>query len=292
MKVVFYTSGAAGSGRLVRGIAVGNALKRSGFNGEFTILSSSGFAHLADLFGIEHLEIPLENEFELSKENYKNSLLYATLQALEPDVLVIDLLWFSLYYFIHELPCKKIFICHQVVPDFFAIRQPGVSMTFLPEQYDKLIAIEPFDSEFGFERINPVIIRNRDELFPPEAAREKLGLPGNAKTALIAVNARPGDYEQIRQKYDYLRNEGYTLLYSSNYKGGLFPIVDYYNAVDLVVCLAGYNQFWECRFFNKNAIYETIPLRFSSMSKRIEECGEVTFTQNGADRLAELVLNG
>ena len=65
VKVVFYTSGTTGSGRLVRGIAVGNAITRRGLAWEYTIVNSSPFARLADTFGQRHIEIPPEHEDRL-----------------------------------------------------------------------------------------------------------------------------------------------------------------------------------------------------------------------------------
>ncbi len=109
MRVVFYTSGTTGSGRLVRGIAVGNAIRRAGLDWDFTILSMSPFAHLADSFGHRHIEIPPETEDRLSRDNYTGSELYENLVSLNPDVLIVDLVWFSLYHFIRELPCRKIY---------------------------------------------------------------------------------------------------------------------------------------------------------------------------------------
>ena len=41
--------------------------------------------------------------------------------------------------------------------------------------------------------------------------------------------------------------------YSTNiYGDGIFPIADYYNAIDLLICPPTYNHFWEARFFNKD----------------------------------------
>ncbi len=289
MKILYYTAGTAGSGRLVRGIAIGNALKRLRFQGEFLLLSSSEFAHLADLFEMEHLEIPLEGDTELSQDNYRNSLLYTTILELKPDVLIIDLLWFPLYYFIDELKCTKLFLCHQVVPGFFSIRDPD--MDFIPSQYDYLIGIEPFESEYNFLPINPLITRNRDEIHSRSIALEKLNLNDQKKNALFAINARPGDFERLREKYEYLEND-FDVTYSTNYRGGLFPVIDYFNAFDLVVCLAGYNQFWECRYFKKEAVFETISLNFSSMEERIRSGENFSFDVNGADQLAEMVVHG
>ena len=109
MRIVYYTSGVAGTGRIVQGISIGNALERKGIESNYTILSSSPFAYLADIFGIHHVEIPLEDDKALSRESCTASVLHRTLLELDPDVLIVDRLWFTLYNFINELRCRKIF---------------------------------------------------------------------------------------------------------------------------------------------------------------------------------------
>ncbi len=289
MRVVFYTSGTTGSGRLVRGIAVGNALRRAGLDCEFTILNMSPFAHLADAFGHRHVEIPPEPEEDLTGETYPGSALYRNLIALDPDVLIVDLLWFSLHHFIDRFTCRKIFLSHWVKDDFFRVPLPGGTLRFRPEQYHQLLAIEPFDTPLPFDRINPVIIRNRDEILDRETALGKLGLSPDEKHCLYAFNGNPGDFDAHRSKYAYLEDEGYAMTYSSNYRGGLFPAVDYFNAFDLVICAASYNQFWESRYFGKQALFENISSRFSSSERRVKYYLRHRFETNGADELVERI---
>ncbi len=290
MKIIFYTSGVAGSGRLVRGIAIGNALKRKKINCDFIIVNSSSFAHLCDQLDIRHIEIPAENSDQLSKENISNSILYKTITGLKPDILIVDLLWFSLYHFIDELKCRKIFICHQVYDTFFSIQLPERELQFNEEQYDFLLAIEPFHSKIQLKNINPIILRNRDEILPRDKVFSKLNLDPSKDVCLYAFNNRPGDFDKYRKKYSYLEYE-YQMIYTSNYTGGLFPVIDYYNAFDFIVCAAGYNQFWEVIYFNKDAVFEHVPLHFSSTEKRVAECMDYQFDENGADQLVDIIFN-
>ena len=289
MKILFYTSGVAGSGRLVRGIAIGNALKRKKINCDFTILSSSSFAHLCDQLEIKHIEIPIESEEQLSKEQITSSTLYKTITKINPDILIVDLLWFSIYNFIDELNCKKVFICHQVVDNFFTIKMPEKELRFNEKQYDLLLSIEPFRSKIKFKNINPLILRNRDEILSREEALTKLNLDPSKEVCLYAFNNRPGDFDKFRKKYSYLEDV-YQMVYTSNYSGGLFPVIDYFNAFDFIVCAAGYNQFWEVIYFNKEAVFEHVPLNFSSTERRVTECSDYQFDENGADQLVDIIL--
>lgn len=289
MRVVFYTSGTTGSGRLVRGISIGNAIHRANLGWDYTIVNMSPFAHLADLFGYKHIEIPPEEEDRLSENTYAASNLYNTIISLNPDVLLVDLLWFPLSHFINELPCKKIFLCHYVRDEFFRVHLRNQTLCFRPGDYHSLLAIEPFRNDLPFDEINPIVIRNRNEILSRDQALIKLNIMTEGKNCLYAFNGNPGDFERNREKYSYLESEGYTIIRSTNYDGGLFPVVDYFNAFDLVICSGGYNQYWEARYFEKKALFETIQGRFSSQEKRIKMGKKLKFTANGADQLVDII---
>ena len=290
MNIVYYTSGISGSGRVVRGISIGNALKRKDVHCSYTIVNSSSFAHLAARLGISHIEIPVEDEDQLSRRRYRSSELYKTIIALAPDVLLIDLLWFNLYHFISELPCKKIFLCHQVFDRFFTIPLEGGAISIRPQDYDLLLAVEPFSCSIPMRQINPIILRNRDEILLREKALELLQLDGSQPISLFAFNAHPGDFERYKKKYNYLEDAGYQIIYTTNYKGGIFPIVDYFNAIDFIITGAGYSAFWEVIFFEKEAVFENFPLMFSSTERRLRECIDYTFDENGADQLVDIIM--
>ena len=294
MRIVYYTSGKAGTGRIVRGISVYNGLQRKGVISEFIILSSSNYANIADQFNIPHVEIPFENETIITRTNYPNSVLYKTLLQLKPDILIVDRMWFTLQYFIEELHCRKIFLTIQVHDRFFKIDLPEETIAFNNRQYDRVIAIEPFKCIIKTETINPIIIRNRNEIYDRYTALQKFNLSGSKPVCLIALNFKEGYLEKMKHKYSYLEDEGYDVIYTSNLKGGgIFPMVDYFNAVDLIICAGGYNQFWEVIYFDKETVFETsLPkLAFTDLQWRIDNCQEYYFDENGADQLADIMMN-
>ena len=289
LKAVYYTSGTTGSGRIVTGISIGNAFKRKGIPCEYTIVSGSDFSHLISDF--INVKIPLEESDALSEKKYRSSSLFNTLKELNPDVLIVDLLWFTLFNFINELQCKKIFLSRQVNDSFFSISLPLKKIEFAPESFNEIIATEPFESVVKMRQINPIVIRNRNEIFPRDEAIHKLGIKGKKSVGLLAYNGTPGEYEAMKKKYDYLESAGYQMIYSTNYSGkGFFPIVDYYNAVDFIVSGAGYNSFWEIIYFNKEAVFEPVKRMFENQERRIIECSDYTFSENGADQLVDIVL--
>ncbi len=294
MRIVYYTSGTTGIGRLVHGIAIYNALVRRGLNPFFTILSSSppDRAGILDRFNIQHIEIPKEDDTDLLTDNYRDSALYRALTALKPEILIVDRMWFTLYNIVDALSCKKIFISSQVIDRFFSLQLPDKTLRFKPEQYHQVIAIEPFTSAITMEQINPLIIRNKDEILEREVALQKLGFTGDRKVCFIGMNFREGYFQKLKEKYAYLEREGYDVIYSSNLEAeGIFPIADYYNAIELIISSATYNIFWESRFFNKEAVFEIVPVKFCDLNRRLRECMDYEFENNGADELVEILMN-
>jgi hypothetical protein len=288
LNIIYFTRGITGWGHIIIGISIGNALKRNGLGCNYTIVSSSDVAFQNT--GINHIKIPPEDENDLSIANYHSSILYKTIIDLKPDLILFDLIWFAMYNFIDELKCIKIFLCHQVSDNFFSINLPDRKMVFNPNHYDKIIGIEPFKSIVEMDLINPVVYRNKDEIFSKEVACKKLNLEEKKPACLFSFNPRTGNFDKYLKRYSYLEDL-YQMIYAHKYQGKLFPEVDYFNAFDFIVCGGGYNQFWEAIYFNKEAIFGPLPLVFEDQSRRIRECQEFYFEENGADQLADIIMN-
>jgi hypothetical protein len=288
MRIVYYTSGITGAGRLVIGIAIGNALNRKKVNCKYTLVHTSPAGHFADDF--ENIKIPLETTVELSPERCRSSILYKTLKKLKPDVMIVNHQWFTIYNFIDELPCRKIYISDQAYDAHFRVPLPGGDLVFNNGQYDRVLAIEPFTPPVPMERINPLIVRNRDEILDRETALERLNLDGSKKIALYNFSGKEGDYESHLKKYAYLDKE-YDVVRISLFGDTLFPVVDYYSAFDLIVCGGGYNNVWSSVYFQKQSLFEPTHLNFSDHAMRIENSQNFNFDINGADQLADIILS-
>lgn len=294
MKIVYYTSAKTGSGHVVLGISIYNGLKRTGIDCTYTILTSGPFTDLAKRAGVVLEPIVSEDENQLDKIRYKTSALYRKLKELDPDILLVDLSWFTLHYFIDELPCKKVFLCRQVSDGAFRIPVKNGPLVFNPDSYTRIFAIEPFSSRIEMERINPIVIRNKNEILSRESARTRLGVDTSRTDqplCLFNFNGKPGEYAHAKKMYSYLEEEGYKMVYTTNFKHGLFPTVDYFNAVDLLICGAGYNAFWEAVYFQKETIFVPFHRRFENQRLRVQMCEEYPVTENGADQLAEKLLH-
>lgn len=147
--------------------------------------------------------------------------------------------------------------------------------------------------DIGARQINPIILRNRDEILPRKRALETLGIgqESGVPNCLFAYNGKPGEYETIRRKYSHMEEAGYRMLFSTNYAGrGHFPIVDYFNAFDFIISGAGYNAFWEIVYFDKEAAFEPVARTFENQWWRVRECQEYYLDVNGADQLVELIM--
>jgi hypothetical protein len=288
LNIVYYTSGITGVGRVVRGIAIGNALKRNNVECNYSILHSSEFSEANSEF--DRIKIPPETLENLNRQNYKKSHIYNALQALRPDILLVDLLWFPLHFFIEELNCVKIFLCRQVDKHFFTIPTKQGTLLFNKKQYDHLLAIEPFSPFMKMRFINPIVIRNHTEILNRKQALERLELVGGKKVCCIAYSGHPGDFEKVKRDYSYLEEE-YEVIHTSTYHEGIFPIVDYFNAIDLLVCGVGYNAFWEAKYFQKQAAFVPTHTRFESQEWRIENCQDYKFDENGADQLVHILMD-
>ncbi len=281
-----------GSGHMVQGLSIGGALSRSEKAFDFSLLSlTTEFGALADRLGYTLEQVPFEGTEALSPERYRGSRLFLRILENLPDILVVDLYWAHLDSFLRELPCKKVFLTRQIDPRTFRFRTPDRELAFRPEDWDLVLRTEPgFDLPFPSESVEPLVIRNRDEILSAEVARRDLGLEPEDRACLFAFNGKDGEGAEVWKSFSYLKEEGWTVVRSDNREGGLFPAMDWYEAFDLVVCGAGYNQFWEARYLRKDAYFVPFPRRFEDQARRVRLCSDYEFEENGADQVVRRIL--
>jgi UDP:flavonoid glycosyltransferase YjiC (YdhE family) len=193
------------------------------------------------------------------------------------------------YRFINDLPSKKIFLTREIADFTFSMDYPEGRIHFDPDTYDRVLAIEPYTNDFVKNQINPIILRNRDEIFSRHKARDFLGIKNGKPVCFFSFSGHPNEYEAAYKTYSYLEDEGYTMINTSNHNGGIFPIMDYFNACDLLICGAGYNSFWEAIYFEKEAIFIPFPRMFEDQHRRVAECQDYRFEENGADQLVDII---
>ncbi len=293
MKILFLTSGTTGIGRLVFSISIYNAFRRRGETVDFTVISNAPAqrAALLDRFGIAHRELPVENHDILLTEKFRYSKLFTAVADINPDILIVDRVWYATLRLIDELSCKKVFITSQVIEKFFSMELPDGTIFFQGDKFHRVIGIEPFPNDLIEEYVNPLIIRNRDEIFSRNEALAGLGVTGEKPVAMVAVNFKKGYLEEFKERYGSLEAD-HEVIYTTNINGGgIFPMADYYNAIDLVAAPPTYNTFWEARYFNKRALFHPVPVRFCDLEQRVRDLSDYEFDENGADQLAEILLS-
>ncbi len=66
---------------------------------------------------------------------------------------------------------------------------------------------------------------------------------------------------------------------------------DYFNVLDFIICGDAYNRFREVIYFDKEAIFKPVPNQFEDQQRRVAECQEYYFEENGADQLVDIIMN-
>lgn len=286
--ILFVTSGATGSGRVVRGLAVGEALRRQSSETRFVLATTSGFGDpLSGLLGIEHRRLDTQTtRGARTKTPAVVASISQLVSELNPSLVIVDLVWFLIQPILSELPCPVVALFRAVDPAFLHYSGVLGEMDFDTRLYAKVVSIEPPHEVPNDWSVEPLVLRNRDEVLSKETATRSLGLDPQRAHCLILQNGNEGEFEWLSATYDYLADEGYEIVRSTNYREkSLFPAVDYFNAFDFVVTGAGYNSVWECVFFEKECVFVPMQRVFENQNARIDRCRDYRFQINGADRL-------
>ncbi len=291
MRIAYYTSGISGWGHLVQGVSIARALARAGVRAEYRMFTSGAVPPFLSA-DTACVRLPAEGKEELSGGRHGTSALFRAFKDFAPDVLLVDLHWFMIHFLASDLRCRKIFLCREVHPSFFTIALRSGTISFRPGDYDLALATEPFGHPFPMEEINPVVLRNPDEILSRREACRRLDLDPADRHCFFTFKENPREELAVRKTYAYLGEEGgYRMVYAADYENGLFPAADYFNACDLLVTGAGYNSFWEARHFRKDAIFIPMPRNFENTYRRVAELSDYEFDGNGADQLVRRMMD-
>ena len=248
------------------------------------------YVDLARRFGVGIGTIPREDEATLAAGNFRDSATFAAIVSFKPDILIVDQFWMTIDTFVRELPGKKVLLTLQMDLSIFHIRTPQREFRFRSEDYDLLIRTEPgYETPFDSIEIQPMIIRNRDEIKSREAALAELGLSGAAQACLFSCSGEENQIAAIWKSFSYLQDEGWEVVRSQHRSGGLFPAIDWYDAFQLIICGAGYSAFWEARWMRKEAFFVPFKRRFEDQARRPALFSDYEFDTNGADELIKLI---
>ena len=286
MRVVFFTFG-MGSGDLVFGASLYFAFRRAGADIDFTALTNCEFSGIVEPF-FEHVHVQPEPE-KLLRTDHDTSLFYA-IEGLSPDVLIVSGIWLPLYRILADLPGRKVFITRMAPEGWFHVPLPDGSIDFDPSAYDLAFTIEPGFSLPGAQAVEPMIVRNHDEVLRREDARDAFRVPVGKKLCVIAHNGYAGELETLIEAYGAPGSEYHVVTATNAAERDLFPLAEYASAIDLLIGGAGYNIFYETRYFEIESILCPFERNADDQAWRLATNSEYRFDENGADTIARRVL--
>jgi hypothetical protein len=285
MRVAYFTAGTVGAGHLVRGIALGRALGRRGFTGDYRAFGPPvPYPSLARA-GYEQLAI---SERELRDPLAAGrSEVAATLAAFRPDLLVVDMFWAPLR---HILPLRgcECWLLIRACPRAWFTGPPDTR--FEARQYRRIVAIEPFRHAALRESVDPVVVCNPEECRPPQALRERLGIPPERRLVVATHAGLPGEGAQV----EGAAGEEPAVRFDLFEEHAVFPLAEWLPGADRVLCAAGYNAFWEARWLGYAARtrFTPLPRKIDDQAWRLASCLGYPMLANGADTLAEWIVGG
>jgi hypothetical protein len=278
MRVAYFTAGNVGAGHLVRGVAIGRGLARRGFSGTYRMFGPALPYPAAEH---EQTTVPI-SEIELRDQmRAPQSELAATLTAFAPDLLVVDMFWAPLRHIL-PLPGCECWLLVRTCPRVWFVGLPDTP--FAAGQYKRIVGIEPFRHSAIRESIDPVVVCNPDECRPPNALRERLGIPDGQPLVAVTHAGCPGEIEQLAKvagNVAVVRMD----LYGAD---ALFPLAEWLPGADRIFSAAGYNSFWEAQWlgYADRTRFTAMPRKIDDQAWRLQSFGHRPLAANGADTLA------
>jgi hypothetical protein len=251
------------------------------------MIDNGEFAYLAEPF-FNIYSVKLQPGFFLKHD--RESDLYILLKYLDADILIVDGVWLPLVPILDDFKCKKIILFRQFEEWWFHVTTKKYGdFDFDPTQYDCTLSIEPHFTRDGWHSINPIVVRNHDEVLDRSRARKELGADTNRKICVLAHNGFEGELEKIETELEVFRKKYQVIVTSNRREKSFFPLADYFNGIDMIIGGAGYNLFYESRFFNIKSHFFPQERKSENQAWRIKTNSNFTFKENGADQLVDII---
>lgn len=273
-KVAYVTAGTVGAGHFVRGAAIARAFARISAKIDYRIFGPK--IDFPCVRSYPYFELALDPQQLMHPENAQKSALANALEEFKPDLLLVDLFWAPLRYIL-PLPKTEAWLLLRKVPAEW-LKGPAKA-PFDREQYRRLIAIEPIavEATTSTTTIDPIVIANPDE------ARTTPQL--EIKIAVLHAGDR-GEIETFPERAN-------AKIFDLRDPTAPFPLVTALDRAELIISAAGYNSYWESRWFRRDAKTRFIPLkrRIDDQFWRVKTCASYEMRKNGADTLVEMILS-
>lgn len=290
-KVVYFTAGNKGAGHLVRGVAIGRALERAGFAGDYAIVAPEPppFPAMREALAHHGLEIAAIDPAALTDPARAGGTeLAARLRELAPDLLLVDMFWVPLRFILDDLGCAAWLMLRSCPPVWFT---GTADAPFAPGQYQRLMAIEPIPQTtvagVELEPIDPVVVCNPDEVRDRDQLCARFELdPGQPIVAVSHAGLR-GEIHRLLT-LDQMGPASQVLRFDLYTGRGVFPLAPWLAAADQIHCSAGYNSYWEARWlgYAPRTRLTAIARTFDDPVWRAGSCGAYPMRENGADVIA------
>ncbi|MFN7960815.1 MAG: hypothetical protein U0002_06040 [Thermoanaerobaculia bacterium] len=285
MRVAFFTAGTVGGGHLVHGLALGRGLARAGFAGSYRMFGPAlPFSFAQGRADYQAVEIQRDGALR-RPETAAGSELACALRSFEPDLLVVDLFWAPLRWILPALGCEAWLLVRICPQDWLSSR---LGMPFAPEQFARIVAMEPIEHPLVEEWVEPLVIANREDCHPPGALRERLGVAAGEVLQVVLHAGLPGEVEQL----GWLAEQERPRVLDLYQQEVLFPAAEWLGDVDRLITGAGYNSFWEAHWLGWAPRTHFVPFvrSIDDQAARIELFSGYRPEANGADQLARQIL--
>lgn len=288
MKIAYFTAGTVGAGHQVRGLAIRRGLSRAGYRGEFRAFGPEvPFPAARDALEREVVSIEGDRTYQ-DRHLAPASPLAEKLQAFAPDLLLVDLFWAPLYWILPRLSCPAWLLLRLCPPVWL---QGPMGMPFRPEPFERIVAIEPIESLMLTDRLDPIVVANREDCRPRHALRELLNWPEGRPLAAVAHAGKPGEIDSLREALGESAPDAAVLdLFAEN---APFPAAEWLGGADRIALGAGYNSFWEAHWlgYADRTAFVPVPRSIDDQTRRLRDFPKAP-KENGADRLARWILAG
>jgi hypothetical protein len=286
VKVAYCTAGTVGAGHAVRGMAIGRGLARAGFAGEYRMFGPAlPFPAVRRLPGYE--VVPIASDQALHDRHLAPTTeLAARLRRYDPDLLLVDMFWMPLRHVLPALRCEC-WLLVRICPPVWLTGPPAAP--FQPEQYSRILGIEPSTHPRVDAVVDPIVVCNRDECRPPAALRELFRVPAGQPLRVALHAGERGEVEMLARA-----GAGQPLTVLDLFdEQAPFPAAEWLGGADQIVSGAGYNAYWEARWlgYAERTIFVPFPRSIDDQSRRLEQFATHGMAANGADVLARWILD-
>jgi hypothetical protein len=286
-RIALFTAGTVGAGHLMRALAIGRALARTGVHVQYRVIGPPlPFPVPA---GLDYRAVPIDPLELLDPARAPRSELAAELLGFMPHRLVVDLFWAPLVRLLPMARCEAWLLVRRVPPDWFA-GPPGVP--FEPRMFARVLAIEPGVEGPIDETIDPVLVSNPDECRPRGALRERLGVDTYERLLVVHQAGKAGELDALLATVDAGERRVVRFGPSPQGFGEPFPLCEWLGDADALVSGAGYNAFWEAAWlgYASRSRFVPFPRDLDDQAWRVRTCAGRVPRSNGADVLARRLV--